>query len=72
MLPSYRDTGPYTGRNSSKGALIPEIARVIQGLREGKSLEALKQSALDGDLFTQRARDTRYRIWRAIRYMYLS
>lgn len=69
---SCRDIGPYSGRNSSKGALIPEITRVVEGLRDGSTLHELRTGALDGDLFTQRARDTRYRMWRAIRRMYLS
>ena len=69
---SYRDTGPYSGRNSSKGALIPEITRVVEGLRDGSKLDELRTRALDGDLFTQRARSTRQRIWHAIQHLYLS
>lgn len=69
---AYRDTGPYSARNSSKGALIAEAGRVIDGLCSGHSLGALRASALDGSLFTQRARATRRRIWSNIHYRYLS
>ncbi len=72
MSKPYRDGGPYSGRNSSKGALLPEITRVVAGLCAGAALDDLRTSALDGDLISQRARDTRSRIWRAIRHMYLS
>jgi len=68
----FRDTGPYSARNSSKGALITETGRVIEGLRSQLSLDELRAMALDGDLFSQRARSTRKRIWDAIHYMYLS
>lgn len=68
----FRDTGPYSARNSSKGALIVEAGRVIEGLLSGLSLDELRARALDGDLFPQRARSTRKRIWDAIHYMYLS
>ena len=33
----FRDTGPYSARNSSKGALIAEAGRVIEGLRSGQA-----------------------------------
>jgi len=68
----FRDTGPYSARNSSKGALIPEAGRVIEGLRSGLSLDELRAMALEGDLFPQRARATRKRIWVLLHYRYLS
>jgi len=68
----YRDTGLYSARNSSKGALVPEAGKVIQGLRSGLSLDELRVSALEGNLFTQRARSTRRRIWGTIHHRYLS
>jgi hypothetical protein len=68
----FRDTGPYSARNSSKGALIPEAGKVIESLRSGLSLDELRARALDGDLFPQRARATRKRIWALLHYRYLS
>ena len=71
-MKQYRDTGPYSGRNSSKGALISEAGRVIGALRSGLTLDEVRAMALSGNLFTQRARSTRQRIWDAIHYMYLA
>jgi hypothetical protein len=68
----FRDTGPYSARNSSKGALIAEAGKVIKGLRSGLSLDELRARALDGDLFSQRARATRKRIWALLYFRYLS
>ncbi|MBN1485981.1 MAG: DUF1819 family protein [Chloroflexia bacterium] len=68
----FRDTGPYSARNSSKGALIGETGKVVEKLRLGMSLGALRTLALDGVILSQRARSTRERIWDAIHYMYLS
>lgn len=71
-MKDYRDAGPYSGRNSSKGALIPEIEKVLTALDKGLPLDQVRQRALDGDIFTQRAWATRERIWRAIQRMYLT
>lgn len=68
----YRDRGPYSGRNSSKGALLPEIERVLQALDQGCSRTAVRAQALAGEIFPQRAWATRERIWRAIQRMYLT
>ncbi|MBN1937023.1 MAG: DUF1819 family protein [Anaerolineae bacterium] len=68
----YRDIGFYSARNSSKGALIPEIGSVIAGLCGGFLLNELHTRALNGELFSQHARSTRRRIWSAIQHMYLS
>jgi hypothetical protein len=72
LMTVFRDTGPYSARNSSKGALIAEAGRVIERLRSGLSLDELRARALDGDLFPQRARATRKRIWVLLHYRYLS
>lgn len=71
-MTQYRDTGPYSGRNSSKGALIPEVEKVLAALNDGLPLDVVRQRALEGDLFTQHARTTRKRIWNALHWMYLS
>lgn len=67
-----RDAGPYSARNTSKGALIAEAGRVIEGLQSGLSLDELHDSALNGLLFSQRARNTRKRIWALLHYRYLA
>ena len=67
-----RDTGPYTTRNTSKGALIDETGRIVGALEADLSLGEARRRALDGGLLAQRARDTRKRIWRLVHYRLLS
>ena len=66
-----RDTGPYSARNSSKGALIDEAGRVFASLAEGESIENIRRQVLLGTLLTQRSRDNRERIWASIQTRYL-
>lgn len=71
-MDQYRDAGPYSARNSSKGALIAEAGTIVDALRSGLSTDQARARAISGDLITQRARSTRERVWDAIHYMYLS
>ncbi len=66
-----RDTGPYSARNSSKGALIDEASRVFSALARGQSVETVRDQALRGNLLTQRSRENRERIWSSIQQRYL-
>ena len=66
-----RDTGPYSARNSSKGALIEEASRVFAALARGQSVEAVRNQVLQGTLLTQRSRENRERIWTSIQQRYL-
>lgn len=66
-----RDPGPYSARNSSKGALIDEASRVSAALAGGQSVEAVRDQALRGTLLTQRSRENRERIWTSIQQRYL-
>jgi len=68
----FRDTGPYSARNSSKGALIAEAGRIVAGLSSGLGIGDLRTRALNGEILPQRARSTRERIWDALHYLYLS
>jgi hypothetical protein len=63
-----RDVGPYSARNTSKGALLDEAARVVAGLVGGRSLAELRADALRGDLLRQTAYETRRRIWDALHF----
>ena len=66
-----RDTGPYSARNSSKGALIDEASRVFAALARGQSIETVRDQALRGTLLIQRSRENRERIWTSIQQRYL-
>jgi len=66
-----RDTGPYSARNSSKGALIDEASRVFAALAHGQSIETVRDQVLRGTLLTQRSRENRERIWTSIQQRYL-
>ena len=66
-----RDTGPYSARNSSKGALIDEASRVFAALARGQSVETVRDQVLRGTLLTQRSRENRERIWTSIQQRYL-
>jgi hypothetical protein len=66
-----RDTGPYSARNTSKGALIEEAFRVLTALGRGESVAQVREQALRGSLLTQRSRENRERIWTSIHGRYL-
>lgn len=65
LLPdSIRDRTPYSSRYSCKGGgLIDETGRIVAGLVEGYSLSDLREMAVNGALFRQRAHNTRKPIW---------
>jgi len=68
---TVRDTGPYSARNSSKGALIDEAGRVVSAMRQGHSVAEVRDDVLRGALLTQRSRENRERIWTSIHQRYL-
>lgn len=68
---SIRDTGHYSARNTSKGALVNEAARVLRSLHDGHSLESVRDRVLSGEVLEQRSRPNRKRIWTLIRQRYL-
>ena len=68
---ALRDVGGYSARNSSKGALIEEAARVFQAISGGASLEIVREEVLRGTLLTQRSSQNRKRIWTSISHRYL-
>lgn len=68
---NVRDRGPYSARNSSKGALIDEASRVFSALASGQSIESVREQVFRGDVLSQRSRENRERIWRSIQQRYL-
>lgn len=68
---TWRDTGLYSARNSSKGALIDEAGRVFAALSNGASIENVRDQVLNGALLPQRSRENRERIWTSIQTRYI-
>jgi Putative inner membrane protein (DUF1819) len=66
-----RDDGPYSARNSSKGALIEEAARLFRAISSGLSVEEVREQLLRGTLLTQRSSQNRKRIWTLLQQRYL-
>jgi len=66
-----RDQGPYSARNSSKGALIEEAGKVCAALVSGHSIDEVRAKVLDGTLLAQRSRSNRDRIWSTLNWRYL-
>ena len=69
---SIRDTGPYSARNSSKGALLGEAASVFGALASGVPKAELRPLALSGKLLPQRSYSNRRRIVDTLSHRYLS
>jgi hypothetical protein len=67
-----RDTGPISARNSSKGALLPEVHAVFRALASGKKISELRIACLTGTLLRQSARETRRRIWQSLDWRYFA
>lgn len=67
-----RDLGPYSARNTSKGALLEEAAQLVGALSSGLALGEVRSQALEGILLRQRTRLTRQTIWRRLHYRLFS
>ena len=65
---SLRDTGPYSSRNTTKGALLAETAAVVGALSSGLSIDEVRVRVLDGLLIPQRTRVSRERVWQTLHY----
>jgi hypothetical protein len=63
---TIRDGGRYSARNSSKGALIDEAARVFTAQSEGSPLKEVREQCLRGTLLSQRSSQNRERIWTSL------
>ncbi len=68
-LDHYRDISPYRARNLV-GALLVESERVFGCLAQGLPLEEIREKAIHGTLFTQRALLSRKRFWSMLQSRY--
>ncbi len=68
----FRDAGPYSSRNSSKGALIVEAAKVMERVLPDCNLSKLRSLVLEGNLLSHRSRNTRERVWDALHHRYFA
>jgi len=67
-----RESDAYRGRNTSMGALIVESERVFSALADGHSLDEVKAKCVAGILLSQRAEQSRKRIWVSLNHRYFS
>jgi hypothetical protein len=69
---TIRDAGLYSARNSSKGALIDEAARVFNAISAGARAADVREQCLRGTLLSQRSSQNRERIWTSLQQRYLT
>lgn len=70
--PAIRDVGPYSTRNTAKGALLTEVGQVVAALARGMTVDQVRDAVLSGSLLTQRSVNSRKGIWDRIHYRYLT
>lgn len=69
--PQIRDKGPYSARNSSKGALVEEAGRLFAAIASGMSVDEARGNILHGSILSQRSSLNRKRIWTLLQQRYL-
>jgi hypothetical protein len=69
---AIRDAGPYSTRNTAKGALITEVGQVVAALAGGMTIDQVRDAVLGGSLLPQRSINSRKGIWDRIHYRYLT
>ncbi|MBW1698992.1 MAG: DUF1819 family protein, partial [Deltaproteobacteria bacterium] len=63
-----RDTGTYSSRYTSKGALLAEANLIIDSLSSGLTMDQLRKQVLEGSIIRQRTRASRERVWDSLNY----
>lgn len=69
---TIRDTGPYSTRNTAKGALVTETGQVVAALARGMTVDQVRDAVLSGSILAQRSVNSRKGIWDRIHYRYLT
>jgi len=62
-LPEIRDKGSFTARYSSKGALLNEQFTIINAIKEGTSVEDLRDKIKKREILTHRSYSNRITVW---------
>jgi len=72
-LKRVRDTGDYSSRNTSKGALVKEAFILFSAARErGLTTDQLRDTALRGQMFPGASYENRQRIWDCLHWRYFA
>jgi len=69
---NLRDLGPYSSRNTSKGALLDESHQIVSALAQGLPLEQVREQAHQGQILRQKARLSRTTIWERVHFRLLT
>jgi len=72
LVKQFRDRGPYSARNTSKGALLEESHQIVGALASGLPPEQVREQAHQGQILRQKARLSRTTIWERVHFRLLS
>lgn len=72
FLQDARDESRFSTRNTSKGALVPEIFAVCQAIRNGLTISEAKPAVLSGRVLMNTSYETKRKIWNALNHRYFS
>lgn len=68
----WRDTGPISARNTSRGGLVREAHAVLRALGAGLSIQEVHAACLNGKLLRQPARASREKVWSGLNWRYFA
>ncbi len=71
-LGAIREQGPYSSRNSSKGALLNEAQIIFSAIRSGKDVEEVRRDIMEARLFQKASFENRCRIWDLVKFRYFA
>jgi Putative inner membrane protein (DUF1819) len=69
-LSSIRETGDYSSRNASKGAMLPEFYCLITGLRKNYSKVFAKELIFVSNILNKNTYENRRAIWNRLNHRY--
>lgn len=72
FLRGARDESPFSTRNTSKGALVPELFALCQAIRKGLPISQAREALLSGRILKSGSYETRRKIWNSIKHRYSS
>ena len=72
QLNAIRERGPYSSRNSSKGALLNEAQVIFSAIQSGKEVETVRRDVMEARLFQKASYENRCRIWDLTNFRYFA